>query len=377
MEVANNNVSSHVSATRSREGCLQRLPSTVAASGQLGNTQMSPSGHTANLSDLDSLSGSRLHDAEEVNHTAFGPASEPYDEQRHLLYPVDAVDAVGQAGRSSLASSDHIANSANSDVPLHRGLQERQGNAMSIAYTQQMLSNDEQDGGACGEPQGSEDTKFLHSLTHPNTPPPEEADELLDTQRQASLLDSVQLLFEKKMMMEVINGEQVTFRRMDEILENVTHALELPLRQAERVVAEACRQWGDLEKLATQKLRIINNIRKMCVRMDKGRLPTVLKALEAIEDAEPEVATTLFKELHATLTTKVTIEASPVKRTRTENTVIAQPPAAATTVTATSTPPKPKQMQAASSIRRQPQRSSKKTAAGVQRADENVIAHEH
>ena len=46
---------------------------------------MSPSGHTANLSDLDSLSGSRLHDAEEVNHTAFGPASEPCDEKRHLL----------------------------------------------------------------------------------------------------------------------------------------------------------------------------------------------------------------------------------------------------------------------------------------------------
>ena len=56
----------------------------------------------------------------------------------------------------------------------------------------------------------------------------------------------------------------------------------LPLRQAESVVAEAGRQWGDLEKLVTQKLRIINNIRKMCVRMDKGRLPTVL-ALEAIE----------------------------------------------------------------------------------------------
>ena len=50
----------------------------------------------------------------------------------------------------------------------------------AIAYTQQMLSNDEQDGGACRELQGSEDTKFLHSLTHPNTPPPEEADELLD-----------------------------------------------------------------------------------------------------------------------------------------------------------------------------------------------------
>ena len=57
--------------------------------------------------------------------------------------------------------------------------------------------------------------------------------------------------------MEVINGEQVTFRRMDEILENVTHALELPLRQAESVVAEACRQWSDLEKLVTQKLRIL------------------------------------------------------------------------------------------------------------------------
>ena len=111
MEVANNNVSSHVSATRSRKGCLQRLPSTVATSGQLGNTQMGPSGHTANLSDFDSLSGSRLHDAEEVNHTAFRPASEPYDEQRHLLHPVDAVDAVGEAGCSNSASSDHAANS--------------------------------------------------------------------------------------------------------------------------------------------------------------------------------------------------------------------------------------------------------------------------
>ena len=80
----------------------------------------------------------------------------------------------------------------------HRGLQERQGKAMSIAYTQQMLSNDEQDGVACGEPQGSEDTKLLHSLIHPNTPPPEEADELLDTQRQASLLDSVQLHLRKR-----------------------------------------------------------------------------------------------------------------------------------------------------------------------------------
>ena len=81
--------------------------------------------------------------------------------------------------------------------------------------------------------------------------------------------------------------------------------------------------------------------------MDKGRLPIVLKALEAIEDAEPEVATTLFKELHATLTTKVTIEESPVKRTRTENTAIAQPPAAATTVTATT---ESKQMQATAAV---------------------------
>ena len=137
MEVANNNVSSRVSATRSREGCLQRLPSTVATSAQLGNTQMGPSGHTANLSDFDSLSESRLHDAEEVNHTEFRPASEPYDEQRHLLHPVDAVDAVGEAGCSSLASSDHIANSANSDVPLHRGLHERQGNCLHSTDAQQ------------------------------------------------------------------------------------------------------------------------------------------------------------------------------------------------------------------------------------------------
>ena len=53
--------------------------------------------------------------------------------------------------------------------------------------------------------------------------------------KASTLLDSVQTLFEKKMMMEAVNGEQVTFRRMDEILENVTRALELPLLQAERV----------------------------------------------------------------------------------------------------------------------------------------------
>ena len=44
------------------------------------------------------------------------------------------------------------------------------------------------------------------------------------------------------MMLEAMNGEQVTFRRMDEILNNVTNALELALLQAERVVTEACKQ---------------------------------------------------------------------------------------------------------------------------------------
>ena len=77
-----------------------------------------------------------------------------------------------------------------------------------------------------GNPMG---TKTRGSCTHSHTlttPPPEEAEELPDTQRQASLLDSAQTLFEKKMMMEAVNGEQVTFRRMDEILENVTCALD-------------------------------------------------------------------------------------------------------------------------------------------------------
>ena len=60
-------------------------------------------------------------------------------------------------------------------------------------------------------------------------------------------------------------------------------------------------QWSDLERLVSQKLRTLNNVRKMCVRMDKGRLPIVVKALEAIEDAEPEVVATLFSELHAAL----------------------------------------------------------------------------
>ena len=60
------------------------------------------------------------------------------------------------------------------------------------------------------------------------------------------------------MMMEVINGEQVTFRRMDEILENVTHALELPLLQAERVVAglqtmERTGEVGHTKAMCTQQ----------------------------------------------------------------------------------------------------------------------------
>ena len=125
---------------------------------------MSPSEHAANFAKFDSLSLGSLHDVEEVIHTAFRPASEPCDEERHLLYPADAVDVVGEAGCSSLASSDHVANSANSDVPLHRSLHESQDDAMSITHTHQMLSNEEQDGEVCGEPQGSEDTKFLHSL---------------------------------------------------------------------------------------------------------------------------------------------------------------------------------------------------------------------
>ena len=171
-EIANSNVSSHGSATRSREERLLRLPSLVGSSGQLGNMRMGPSEHAANLSKFDSLAINSLQVVEKAIHTAVRPASEPCDEERHLLYQADAVDADGEVGCSSLASSDHVANSANSDVPLHRGLHKREGNAMSSAYTQQMLSNDEQDSVACGEPQGSEDTKFLHSLTHPNTPPP-------------------------------------------------------------------------------------------------------------------------------------------------------------------------------------------------------------
>ena len=69
-----------------------------------------------------------------------------------------------------LASSDHVANSAKSDVPLHRGLHELQDNARAIANTHQMLSNEKQDAEACGEPHGSEDSARSHPnvLTHPN-----------------------------------------------------------------------------------------------------------------------------------------------------------------------------------------------------------------
>ena len=51
-KIANSNVSSHGSATRSREERLLRLPSLVGSSGQLGNTRMGPSEHAANLRNL-------------------------------------------------------------------------------------------------------------------------------------------------------------------------------------------------------------------------------------------------------------------------------------------------------------------------------------
>ena len=133
---------------------------------------------------------------------------------------------------------------------MHRGVHESKDNARSVAYTHQVLSNEEQDDEACGEPQGNVHTRFLHSFTHPSTPPPEEAEELPNTQRQASLLDSVQTLFEQKMMMEAVNGEQVTFRRMDEILENVTRALELPLSSP-----RSCVHSTMLEKCASEWTR--------------------------------------------------------------------------------------------------------------------------
>ena len=88
----------------------------VGSSGQL---RMGPSEHAANLSKFDPLATSSLQGVEKVIHTAVRPASEPCDEERHLLYQADAVDAVGEVRCSSLASSDHVANSANSDVPLH------------------------------------------------------------------------------------------------------------------------------------------------------------------------------------------------------------------------------------------------------------------
>ena len=94
-EIADSSVISHASATRSGGERLQRLPSTVGTSGQLGNAQMGPSEHAANLSKFDSLSMSSLHVVEKVIHTAVRPASEPCDEERHLLYQADAVDAVG------------------------------------------------------------------------------------------------------------------------------------------------------------------------------------------------------------------------------------------------------------------------------------------
>ena len=144
----------------------ERLLGMAGSSGQLENTRMGPSEHAANLSKFDPLATSSLQGVEKVIHTAVRPASGPCDNERHLPYPSDIADAVGEAGCSSLASSDHAANSANSDVSMHRGLHESQDNARSIAYTHQVLSNEEQDDVACGEPHGNEDTRFLHAPLH-------------------------------------------------------------------------------------------------------------------------------------------------------------------------------------------------------------------
>ena len=69
-----------------------------------------------------------------------------------------------------MASSDHVANSANSDVPLHRSLHELQDNARAIANTHQMLSMKNKTLRHVGNPMGAK-AVLAHTpnaLTHPN-----------------------------------------------------------------------------------------------------------------------------------------------------------------------------------------------------------------
>ena len=122
----------------------------VGSIGQLENTRTGPSEHAANLSEFDPLATSTLQVVDKVIHTAVRPASGPYDNERHLPYPADIADAVGKAGCSSLTSSDHAANSANSAVSVHRGVHESKDNARSVAYTHQVLSNE-----GMGNPMGT------------------------------------------------------------------------------------------------------------------------------------------------------------------------------------------------------------------------------
>ena len=173
-KIANSNATAHDSAICSTEERLLRLPGMAGSIGQLENTRMGLSDHAANLSEFDPLATSSLQVGDKVTHAAVRPASGPYDNERHSPYSANIADAVGEAGCSSLTSSDHAANSANSDVSMHKGVHESKGNARSVAYTHQVLSNEEQDDEACGEPHGNVDTMFLHSFTHPSTPPPEQ-----------------------------------------------------------------------------------------------------------------------------------------------------------------------------------------------------------
>ena len=108
---------------------------------------------------------SSLHDVEEVIHTAFRPASELCDEERRLLYLADAVGAVGEAGHLCLASSEHVATSANPDTPL-QSLHELQ-DAMATASTHQRLSDEEQDSGHMGNSVGVKTrSSCIHTPQH-------------------------------------------------------------------------------------------------------------------------------------------------------------------------------------------------------------------
>ena len=163
-EIANSNVSSHGSATRSREERLLRLPSTVGSSGQLGNMRTGPSEHAANLSKFDSLAINSLQVVEKAT-LQFGLLPSPVTKSDiYSIRPTQSTQ-LGKLGAQAWLRQTTLPTLQTlmyRYIEVCMSYRTMQGRLRTLTRCSAMRNKTLRH---VGNPMGA---KTVHSLTHPN-----------------------------------------------------------------------------------------------------------------------------------------------------------------------------------------------------------------